>query len=230
MGLAHQGENDMTHLVLLGDSIFDNGAYVQPGEPDVINQLRAILPESYQATLLAVDGHYTTNVIHKAKEIPEDATHLVVSVGGNDALSYLDVLSESARTVAEVLNRFFTIRKEFEANYLKMLESVLSHGLPTALCAIYYPCYPEEDFQELAVTALSTFNDVIIKAAVTHGLPLLDLRLICNEASDYANPIEPSAAGGEKIVKVIKTVIEEHDFSQGRTAVYFLPPPQHQTK
>ena len=32
------------HIVLLGDSIFDNGAYVRRGEPDVVRQLRARLP------------------------------------------------------------------------------------------------------------------------------------------------------------------------------------------
>jgi hypothetical protein len=48
-------EKTMPHIVLLGDSIFDNAAYV-PGEPPVIEQLRAHLPKNWQATLLAVDG------------------------------------------------------------------------------------------------------------------------------------------------------------------------------
>ena len=52
----------MKHLVLLGDSIFDNAAYLHGG-PDVIKQLRSILPGDWQATLLAVDGSVTTNVI-----------------------------------------------------------------------------------------------------------------------------------------------------------------------
>jgi len=211
----------MNHVVLLGDSIFDNGAFVQPGEPAVIQQLQAILPKSWKATLLAVDGDYTRDVVKQARGIPEDATHLVISVGGNNALSYLDILQDSAQSVAEVLKRFSGIQKEFEGNYLKMLKSILQHQLPTALCTIYYPCYPDEQFQDLAVTALSTFNDVIIQAAVSNGLPLLDLRLICNEPSDYANPIEPSAAGGAKIVAVIKQVITEHDFSHRKTAIYF---------
>jgi hypothetical protein len=210
----------LNHIVLLGDSIFDNGVYVNPGEPAVIDQLRAILPDSWKATLLAVDGHYTTNVIGQAKRLPEDATHLVVSVGGNDALSYLDVLNESAQSVAEVLGRFSAIQKEFEQNYVDMLEGVLNYKPPTTLCTIYYPCYPEELLQTLTVTALTTFNDVIIRAAITHGLPLLDLRLICNDPSDYANPIEPSATGGSKIVKVIKTVIEEHNFQINRSVIY----------
>jgi hypothetical protein len=210
----------MKHIVLLGDSIFDNRAYVFPGEPSVIEQLQAILPESWKASLLALDGSTTAGVTLQSQQVPPDATHLVISVGGNNALPYLSILPDSAQSIAEALRRFSTIQKEFEEKYFEMLEIVLKHELPTTLCTIYYPAYPDEDFQNLAVTALSTFNDCIIRAAVSTGCPLIDLRLICNEPSDYANPIEPSAAGGAKIVSVIKKVIEKHDFSQGRTAVY----------
>ena len=48
----------MKHVVLLGDSIFDNASYV-PGQPPVIEQLRSQLPPSWAATLLAVDGDVT---------------------------------------------------------------------------------------------------------------------------------------------------------------------------
>lgn len=30
----------MSHVVLLGDSVFDNGSYVRKGEPDVVEQVR----------------------------------------------------------------------------------------------------------------------------------------------------------------------------------------------
>lgn len=52
----------MPHIVLLGDSVFDNRAYVTP-DPDVITQLRAKLDASWIATLLAVDGHVTRDVL-----------------------------------------------------------------------------------------------------------------------------------------------------------------------
>src|SRR3712207_2336551 len=45
----------MSHVVLLGDSIFDNAAYVRGG-PDVIRQLQGVLPAGWKATLRAVDG------------------------------------------------------------------------------------------------------------------------------------------------------------------------------
>jgi hypothetical protein len=47
------------------------------------------------------------------------------------------------------------------------------------------------------------FNDVISRAAFARGLPLIDLRLILNEDADYANPIEPSVQGGEKMSSAI---------------------------
>jgi hypothetical protein len=49
------------HVVLLGDSIFDNGAYV-PGDPDVVTQLRGILPDGWKASLWAIDGAIISDV------------------------------------------------------------------------------------------------------------------------------------------------------------------------
>ena len=74
----------MGHVVLLGDSILDNARYV-PDRPAVIEQLREALPRGWQASLLAVDGHITEDVAKQLNKLPADATHLVVSAGGNDA-------------------------------------------------------------------------------------------------------------------------------------------------
>src|SRR5206468_10649810 len=45
----------MPHVARLGDSIFDNGAYVRGG-PDVVTHLRGVLPSGWTASLHAVDG------------------------------------------------------------------------------------------------------------------------------------------------------------------------------
>ena len=89
----------MNHVVLLGDSIFDNAAYVH-GSPDVITHLNSILPQDWKATLLAVDGSISTDVIGQIRKIPESATHLIVSAGGNDGLSRADILQRPATSVA----------------------------------------------------------------------------------------------------------------------------------
>ena len=197
----------MTHVVLLGDSIFDNGAYVRRGEPDVVKQVQARLPQGWRATLCAVDGAVTTSVPSQLSCVPADASHMVVSVGGNDALRSSGILREPARSVAEVVGRFAAVQDEFARDYSTMLNRILDRHLPTALCTIYDARFPDPQEQRLVVTALSIFNDVITRAAFIRRLPLIDLRLICDEVDDYANPIEPSAKGGDKIAAVIAQVV-----------------------
>lgn len=209
----------MSHIVLLGDSIFDNAAYVNGGI-DVISHLRNQIPADWKATLRAVDGSVTENVAKQILDLPSDATHLVVSIGGNDALQRADLLEAKARSAAEVLNLLADASEEFEFNYNRMLNAILSLSIPTALSTIYYPRFPEPVIQRLTVTALTVFNDVIIRMAFRAGLPLLDLRLICERDEDYANPIEPSEEGGRKIVVAIVRLIRQYHFESRRTAVF----------
>src|SRR5918999_2600093 len=81
---ALMGNDDaVVHVVLLGDSIFDNAAYVA-GAPDVVRQVRQRLLPGSKATLAAVDGSTIRDVRQQLRAVPEDATHLILSVGGND--------------------------------------------------------------------------------------------------------------------------------------------------
>jgi lysophospholipase L1-like esterase len=197
----------MSHIVLLGDSIFDNGVYV-PGEPDVVKQLQAALPEGWTATLRAVDGAVTRSVAGQLTRLPSDATHLVVSVGGNDALGESHLLSSGVRMVAEAVSLLAEAQERFARAYAEMLRSVLALGLPTAVCTIYDTPSNAPNHRVIR-SALALFNDVITRAAFSEGLPLVDLRLICSEIDDYANPIEPSAKGGEKIAAAIAGLVAD---------------------
>jgi len=208
----------MRHVVLLGDSVFDNGAYA--GNGGVIQQLRALIPATWRASLCAVDGSTTIDVPIQLDRTPADATHLVVSVGGNDALAQTGILGETADSMARALSRLADIAGGFERNYRTMLDTVLDRGLPAAFCTIYYPQFPNPLRQRLAVTALTVFNDSIIREVVSRGLPLLDLRLICSDPADYANAVEPSAQGGGKIAAAIHRLIGIHDFGRHRTEVF----------
>lgn len=209
----------MNQVILLGDSVFDNGAYVN-GAPDVAQQLQQRLPHGWKAILKAVDGSVIADVHSQVNKLPVEAGYLILSVGGNDALRSAGILSESARSTAEVILKLAAIHDRFQHDYQLMLKTILQHHLPTALCTIYYPRFPDPQLQRMAMTALSIFNDCIIRHAFAHGLPLIDLRLICNEDTDYANPIEPSAHGGAKIATAIATLIAAHDFSTQRTETF----------
>ena len=208
----------MKHIVLLGDSIFDNKAYVNGGL-DVIEHIRRQIPAGWKASLRAVDGSVVENVRKQAVDLPDDATHLVISAGGNDAILNADILHQKVESSAEVLNKLADIAGEFEYRYREMLQGVLSLKKPTAVCTIYYPRIPEPFTQKIAIAALATFNDVIIRWAFMTGVPLIDLRLVCDEDSDYANEIEPSEKGGGKIANAIVRLISEHNFESSWTEV-----------
>jgi len=190
------------HVVLLGDSIFDNGVYV-PGEPAVIEHLQRLLPRDWQATLLAVDGAVVESVYRQLERMPTDATHLVLSVGGNNALRVAGgVLSAAARTVRDGLAEVGAAREEFQSEYRGLVNQLRGLRKNLALCTIYdaIPGLPSAE-----VAGLCLFNDVITRAAIESKLTLIDLRTICNEVRDYSalSPIEPSASGGSKIARAI---------------------------
>src|SRR5437868_2825330 len=102
----------MGHVILLGDSIFDNAAYLA-GRPAVVDQVRAGLPSGWVATLLALDGSAIADVHDQLAQVPSDATHLVISVGGNDTLGEVAALGQPVRTVGEGLRLLAVIRDRF---------------------------------------------------------------------------------------------------------------------
>lgn len=215
---AQPGAANM-HIVLLGDSIFDNGAYVGKG-PDVVTQLRRVLPEGSRATLVAIDGAITEGVRTQLLLVPEDATHLVVSAGGNDALHSSPVMDEKTRSVGEALDKLADVRERFMADYTAMLGAVAARGLPTAVCTIYDARFPDKTKTRRGSAGLTLFNDCITREAGARGIAIIDLRLIFNAPEDLANPIEPSVRGGAKIAQAIAEFASEDDRRRARSVVF----------
>ena len=67
-----------------------------------------------------------------------------------------------------------------------------------AVASTVYDAIPGLSPGQLA--ALACFNEVILFEAFRAGLPVVDLRIVCDDPSDYSSlsPIEPSEAGGAK--------------------------------
>jgi hypothetical protein len=210
----------MKHLVLLGDSIFDNAAYVPGGRPAVIDQVRERLGPDWRATLLARDGSVIKDVHHQLAALPSDATHLVLSAGGNDVLSEAGILNCSAGNVGQGLLRLVEVRDRFEGDYRTMMEAIRERNLPAIVCTIYNPCSPDAVFQKIAATALCLFNDTIIRCAYQFRFAVIDLRAVCTTLRDYANQIEPSAAGGAKIAQAICESIGDRNVVSTRTVFF----------
>jgi hypothetical protein len=200
------------HVALLGDSILDNGSYTE-GEPDVATHLRAIIPDA-RVTLCAIDGSTITDLRVQIPRVPAGATHIVISVGGNDALLNSDLLATRVSSTTATLLLFRERIGPFESGYRAAIKAVLALGRKTAICTIYNGNLDPPE-AEVARIALMTFNDVILRCGFEYGLSIIDLRFVCSEKSDYANPIEPSGPGGLKIAKAIAHWLQAGEPGEG---------------
>ena len=205
------------NIVLMGDSIFDNARYV--GEKESVFNLLSQKLDNGKVTLLAVDGDITINVKEQLERLPDDATHVFLSCGGNDALRALPALNIPFSEIEDALSRLWEIKECFREKYIQMLSQVLEKSGKLMICTIYnkVPTIPEE-----ALTALALFNEVILEEAFKMGLPVIDLRLTCNEPADYSNlsPIEPSLQSGIKIVNVIEYIVADHVYDSSQSIIY----------
>ena len=189
-------------------------------------------------TLLAIDGDVTCSVASQLRHFPDEASHVFVSCGGNDALQMIHSLNSTVSTVGEALEMMIPILDKFKLEYRAMLQAVLAKHQNITICTVYNQIptssannleqfndsYSEANtISERALVALALFNEVILQEAIAQYLPIIDLRLVCDEPQDYSSisPIEPSGAGGEKIVRVINKVVNNHDFSEHDSKVYF---------
>lgn len=193
------------NVVLLGDSIFDNQNYVEQHQA-VIDHLQRRLGSTGSARLLAVDGAVTRDVTRQLAHLPRDTTHVFLSAGGNDALGCMSVLDQPVDTVMQALALLTERQNGFARNYQVLATELVQLKLPVTVCTVY------EDVPDLPAplkTALSLFNDVIVRVAMRHSFGILDLREHLQSATDYSSssPIEPSETGGEKIALAVAQAV-----------------------
>ena len=194
--------------------MIDNKAYVGGG-PDATEQLGNLVPREWKITRLALDGAVSSGVLGQLERLPRDTTHIVISAGGNDALGRSSVLDETANSVASALVRLAAIQDGFRTDYAAMMDAAARHKLPTAVCTVYDPRYPEPLRKRLSSLALSVINDVITREAFARDMTLMDLRVMFSEDGDFANPIEPSVQGGMKLARGIQRFV----FGQTTSAI-----------
>ena len=211
----------MEHVFLLGDSIFDNAPYVAQG-CEVQTQLQALLGDGFRVILLARDGDVLADMNTQVSQLPESpaaSTRLVVSCGGNNVLGLVGFMQSGVRSVLEAVDLLASWQAEFRFEYRRMLDQVLAKDLPVAVSTIY------DGVPGLSPglrTALAVFNDVILREAALRRLPVLDLRLVCDEPGDYSrgSPIEPSEQGGRKIAAAIADLLHSQDSAAPRTVLF----------
>jgi lysophospholipase L1-like esterase len=200
-------------IILLGDSIIDNGAYVGPGEADVARQLQALLPKQ-TVVKRAVDGAVCADVLRSQMANLGSTDRIILSAGGNDALQHIDLLEAATATTAKaVLLRLAAIREDFRRTYVALLDRLVTIRAPVLVLTVYNPCFNghgmDASYQMAAEAAISLFDDVIQLEARGRSFNVLELRTLFTDPADYANPIEPSALGGAKLAQAMSTWVKQ---------------------
>ena len=204
----------MNRVVLFGDSIIDNKTYVSHGEFSVLEHLENI--SNYEYIQVAYDGHTTFDVQNKQLHLStiEKPSHIVLSVGGNDLLQNLSYLSNGPisnvnEAVTGIQQHIF---EPLEQRFETIIEELSSQRANLLICTVYEGDLGRTDeFKDVLDSSkimVSSFNDIVYKTAKKYNADVLELREIFITSDDYANPIEPSHIGGEKLAKAIKEWVE----------------------
>lgn len=196
-------------VYLYGDSIIDNKAYVEDDECSVLEHLQN--QSDYNFVHFACDGDTTQDLINKKSNFLgfKKPTDIVLSIGGNDMLYNLSFLTTDKSTFRneafiDVYNEIF---QPLEVRYETIVKNFASQRANLLLCTVYEgDLGRSEEFKDVLDSSkimVSSLNDIIYKTASRYNAEVLELRNIFTSSEDYANPIEPSHIGGEKLAKKI---------------------------
>jgi hypothetical protein len=215
------GEADqplIRHIVLLGDSLLRARADIaqEPGKLE-----GTILPQTRNQWRLTLVTSADVEREGGAPMLPADASHIVIFVEGNDAIEKSGLLLTQPKSYREALQRLALAADEFERNVQQLIRVALASRLPTVVCTMLPPRYRDPGEQQAAYTALAVFNDRISRRAIEAQLSIIDLRLVCNEAEDYANPRMLSPAGMRKVANVVRYALFEISAGVRRSEVFF---------
>ena len=194
-------------LVLLGDSILDNGSYTSPA-PDTTAHVRRKLDAGWTVECGARDGATMRQVAAQFMALPPGRPAVVVlSVGGNDLLETRQALPPATAPAARILSAFHQVAEDLGARYAKLLESLRPAADRWIVCTIYDVPLTDPEMALLSRVALATMNDHIQRAAWRHGAEVLELRDVCTRPEDFVLEIEPSAEGARKIATAIVNAV-----------------------
>jgi len=195
--IEYFNNNPIRNYILLGDSVLDNKSFVPDGE-----NIAALLKKQNQ------DGHvvslakndttipYVPPQISKIRELSasynDSNTFIFLSVGGNDILvKYENNQKPNYDNMIE--------------EYNELIESIkiVAPNAKIYLVDLYFPRNKENQKYWPDITE---WNEKLNKYALENNLSIFKVSSILTKPEDFANKIEPSSTGGQKMVDAMLKV------------------------
>jgi hypothetical protein len=202
------------HLVLLGDALQNIDLGKGQAESTLVPRPR----NPWKLTVLQPPEVLRQG---RVRAIPAEASHIGICVDGGWAIETSGLLKGRAQSIQDALDTLATAADEFENMFARLIAAATETGVPTIVCTLVPARYVEPSKQRVAATALAIFNDRILRRAVAARLSIVDLRLVCDEDSDYASQTLLSHAGVRKVANVARSALYDVSRNPGRTRVYF---------
>lgn len=182
-------------LVLLGDSILKNDAYVSDGKSvDILLKERT----NGKSICLARDDSKIVDIYSQIEKIPNDIntnyTTVFLSVGGNDILNHY-VEQENNSKDSSILKTIFSA-------YKKLIKSI-KNKLPNANIVLLDIYYPDNIKYKQYHTIINEWNNMIYNYSNKNNCNVLKISGILTGPDDFSLGIEPSSIGSEKLVETI---------------------------
>lgn len=205
---------DAVHVVLLGDSTLDNGRHLNLdlGELSVERQLlKRCRERRWSMTNLAQDGSLLEDVRERQlRGIPESATHLVLSISGNDLLALLNEMVLADFSLKSMYAAIVEGMKKVAQDYERLMRDLKACGCHLACCTVYQPNFSHVFFRSLAKFALGLHNSRIHQISQDLDCSVIDLASIVDGPQDFANPLELNTLGGAKVVENVSDFVSEN--------------------
>src|SRR5262245_2430455 len=202
------------HLVLLGDALENIDMGTEPPEAVLVPRPR----NPWKLTVLEAP-----HVLERgwSRVIPIDATHIGICVDGGWAIEASGLLRGQALSIRGALESLAAAADQFEDAFAQLVAAAREAALPTVVCTLVPSRHEDVAQQRATATALAIFNDRILRQAASANLSIVDLRIVCDEESDYASETLLSRAGVRKVANVSRAALYEVSREPGRTRVYF---------
>ena len=180
------------NIVLLGDSILKNNAYVRP-----IHSVEYFLKQKTTVPIacLAVDGAVVGDVAAQIEQIPPATEHVIfLSVGGNDILKNKNV------EVATLFTQYIAL--------VQALQQQFANG-KIVLLNLYVPPYINNMKKDALIEAnIKQWNlHMYTYVQQNPNLEILPLDTLLFARGDFVADYEPSEVGGMKIVQQLARYI-----------------------
>jgi hypothetical protein len=202
------------HLVLLGDALQNIDLGKGHAESTLVPRPR----NPWKLTVLQPPEVLRQS---RVRAIPAGVTHIGICIDGGWAIETSGLLQGYALTIREALDALARAADEFESMFARLIAAAAETGVPTIVCTLVPARYTESSQQRAAATALAIFNDRILRRAIAAQLSIVELRLVCDEDSDYASETLLSHAGVRKVANVARSALYDISRNPGRTRVYF---------